>query len=269
MNINSNFAIFYHTCDKYSDMWEPFCYFFKKYWPDFNGVIYFNTEEKDFYYVGLNIVPLKVGVRDFSDREIEGLKRVKEDYILLMMDDLFLMNKVNNEVVESYFSYFKKVNLDSLVFRKFSSYEVTVSLNFREAEIVIPPSIDMLSSQLAFWKKDSFIKSLYVYDGPWEMEWFGAMRANISHLKLACTPENVIPSLPGGALRVGKWDPQIIPFLENEDYTFDFGKRGYYNENLKSNLKKRFKFQMRNWFSKSRIHFIKLLWSKRKYYWNR
>lgn len=266
---NKNFAIFYHTCDKYSDLWIPFCDFFKKYWPDYKGIIYFNSEEKDFAYEGLNIVNLKVGIRDFSDREIEGLKRVNEDFILLMMDDLFLMGSVDNKGIEEYFNFFLKMNLDSLVLRKLESYEVTVPLNFRNAEIVIPPSIDMLSSQLAFWKKESFIRCLNVDDGPWEMEWFGSMRANISHLKLACTSENLIPSLPGGALRIGKWDPAYIAFLKSENYHIDFDKRGIYSSIPDKNLVNRLKFQKRNWVSKTRLNLIQLLWSKRQYFWNR
>lgn len=264
----NEFAIFYHTCDKYSDLWIPFCHFFKKYWPEYTGKIYVNSEEKDFDYPGLNIVNLKVGIRNFSDREIEGLNRVKEEYILLMMDDLFLMGNVDHNSVNEYFQFFKESNLDSLVFRELKSFEVTVPLNFKSAKIVIPPSIDMCSSQLAFWKKESFLKILHPADGPWEMEWFGSMRANLMHLKLACTSENVIPSLPEGGLHVGKWVSEMIEFLKEEKYEIDLNLRGIYKPQ-KTTLKKRIKFQQRNWFSKSRIDLIKLLYLKSKYFWNR
>lgn len=194
--MKNDFAVFYHTCDKYSDLWEHFCHFFKKYWPDYTGKIYINSEEKEFDYPGLNIVNLKVGVRNFSDREIAGLKLVEEQNILLMMDDLFLMGAVDVEALNEYYSYFLEADLDSLCFR--NCYETTFPVNVRQARAVVPPSVNMLSSQLAFWKKESFISFLNCDDGPWEMEWFGAMRANLSHLKLVCTEENVIPSLPGG-----------------------------------------------------------------------
>lgn len=264
-----DFAIFYHTCDKYSDLWEHFCFFFLKYWPEFDGTIYINSENKDFNYPGLNIVNLKVGLCDFSEREIRGLKKVKEDNILLMMDDLFLMGYVDNESVDAYYEYFKSANLDSLVFRKFPTFTTTIPTNFRQAEVVVPPSIDMFSSQLAFWKKDVFMSLLNPADGPWEMEWFGAMRANLSHLKLVCTAENIIPSLPEGGLHIGKWVPEMIQFLEKEHYDkIDIEKRGKYVP-VPSNFKKRIKFQLRNYFSASRFSIIKLLWNNRKYYWTR
>lgn len=268
--MNQNFAVFYHTCDKYSDLWEHFCFFFKKYWPEYDGIIYVNSEEKDFSYPGLNIVNLKVGVCDFSDREIRGLKKVKEDNILLMMDDLFLMGKVDTAAVKEYYDYFVKAELDTLVFRKFKSYLATIPVNCRKAEIVIPPSNDMYSSQLAFWKKDVFMSLLNPADGPWEMEWFGSMRANLSHVKMACTPENCIPSLPEGGLHIGRWVPKMIEFLHNENYTkIDFNIRGYYKPVSNAPLKKRIKMKWRNFFSPSSFQIYKMLLNQRKFFFFR
>lgn len=265
-----DFAIFYHTCDKYSDLWEHFCYFFKKYWPDYKGKIYINSEEKDFSYEGLNIINLKVGTCGFSEREIRGLKRVDEENILLMMDDLFLMGKVDTQAVNEYYKYFVESNIDSLIFRKFSSFEATIPVKVRQAEVVVPPSIDMFSSQLAFWKKNTFMSLLNPTDGPWEMEWFGAMRANLNHIKLVCTPEKVIPSLPEGGLHIGKWVPEMVDFLKKENYDkIDLSIRGYYSPNKKQSFKKRIRFQIRNYFSPSRKDIIKLIFKNIKYYWTR
>lgn len=266
----NNFAIFYHTCDKYSDLWEHFCYFFKKYWPEYDGTIYINSEEKDFDYPGLNIVNLKVGLCDFSEREIRGLARVKEENILLMMDDLFLMGKVDVDVVNEYYKYFVESDIDTLVFRKFPSFEKTIPVNVRQAEVVIPPSNDMLSSQLAFWKKDVFSSLLNKADGPWEMEWFGSMRANLSHLKMVCTPENCIPSLPEGGLHIGKWVPKMVEFLKDEKYDkIDLNIRGYYSPIRKVAFKKKVHNKMRNFFSPSSLQIYKMLWSFRKYFFFR
>lgn len=270
----SKFAIFYHTCDKYSDLWEHFFFFLKKYWPEFvtgGGKIYLNSENKSFEYPGLNIINLRVGTCDFSEREIRGLNCVKEDYILLMMDDLFLMGQVDALALEEYFDYFMEANLDTLIFRKLSTFVETIPVHMRQAQVVIPPSIDMYSSQLAFWKTSVFKSLLNPHDGPWEMEWFGSMRANFSHLRMVCTDEPVIPSLPGGALRIGRWDPQYISFLEKENYhKIDYSVRGILGEAPTSNtIKKRLKFQWRNFFSPSRLDIIRLMWRNRKYYWNR
>lgn len=263
------FAIFYHTCDKYSDLWEPFCDHFSKYWPDYKGNIYFNSEEKDFHYDGLNIINLKVGMHGFSEREILGLSKVKEENILLIMDDLFFMGSVDVKALYEYYDYFLNADLDSLVFRDFPSYETKIPVMMRKAQVVIPPSIDMLSSQLAFWKKDSFVKLLNPDDGPWEMEWFGAMRANLSHLKLVCTNEPVIPSLPEGGLHRGKWVAEMVDFLKKEKYDkIDFDKRGFYTQ-IRPKITDRIKFKIRCYTAKSRRQIIKMIRANKKYYWNR
>lgn len=268
--MKKDFAVFYHTCDKYSDLWEHFCYFFKKYWPDYTGKIYINSEEKDFDYPGLNIVNLKVGVRGFSDREIAGLRLVEEENILLMMDDLFLMGKVDTKAVMEYYKYFCEADLDSLVFRKFPSYIATVPTMMRKAEVVIPPSTDMLSSQLAFWKKETFMSLLNPDDGPWEMEWFGSYRANLSHLKLVCTSENVIPSLPEGGLHIGKWVPEMVEFLAAEKYdAIDCSVRGYFKGGEPQSLKKRIQSFIRKHTCESCKQVKKMLKENMKYYGSR
>jgi hypothetical protein len=268
--MNGDFAIFYQTCDEFSDLWEPFCDFFIKYWPDYSGKIYVNSEEKDFSYPGLNIINLKVGsTKKFSARAIAGLKKVKESNILLMMDDLLLMGPVDEVALSEYYNYFVSADLDSLVFRIFPSYEARIPVNVRNTHIVIPPSTDMFSAQLAFWKKDSFMKLLNPDDGPWESEWFGSMRANLSHIKLACTDENVIPTLPSGGLHRGKWVKEMVDFLATENYSkINFNDRGFYAPK-KATFNERIRFKIRCYVGKSRKDIIKMICKNRRYYWNR
>ena len=130
----------------------------------------------------------------------------------------------------------------------------------------------MLSSQLAFWKKEKFIELLNPDDGPWEMEWFGAMRANLSHLKMVCIPEGgdiVIPTIGSGALHLGKWLPEMVDFLKEEQYNkIDYSKRGIYKPE-KRTLSYKIRFQWRNAFAKSRFQIIRMLWDNRFYFGNR
>ena len=56
---HSNFSILVNTTDSFSDCWNPFFKLFKKYWPNYGGKIYLNTEIKDFKYEGLNIICIK------------------------------------------------------------------------------------------------------------------------------------------------------------------------------------------------------------------
>lgn len=43
----SSFSIFVSSSDNYSDIWDVFFDMFKKMWPEYNGQIYLQTQEKD------------------------------------------------------------------------------------------------------------------------------------------------------------------------------------------------------------------------------
>lgn len=42
------YSILVNTCDKFEDCWNPFFKLFFLFWPDYNGVIYLNTEYKEY-----------------------------------------------------------------------------------------------------------------------------------------------------------------------------------------------------------------------------
>ena len=69
--MDKDVTMIFCTCDAYADLWENFFILFKKYWPDFDGEIIFNTESKSYSNEGLNIVMPKSfrswdrGARDY------------------------------------------------------------------------------------------------------------------------------------------------------------------------------------------------------------
>ena len=80
----NDFSIFVSSSDNYSDIWDLFFDMFQKFWPEFQGKIYLQTETKDYRHDGLNIVCTKVGKHRFFGETLRaGLAKVKEDNILL------------------------------------------------------------------------------------------------------------------------------------------------------------------------------------------
>ena len=62
--MNREFSILINTTDSFSDCWEPFFKLFCKYWPDYDGKIYLNTETKTFNYKNLNIISVQNGLKN-------------------------------------------------------------------------------------------------------------------------------------------------------------------------------------------------------------
>lgn len=77
-------SVLISTCDKYEDAWEPFFYFFKKYWNDCPYTIYANTEKKKVYIRDLNIITLNStsDTISWSLRLKNALKRISTEYVV-------------------------------------------------------------------------------------------------------------------------------------------------------------------------------------------
>ncbi|MCL7763598.1 hypothetical protein MPF19_09245, partial [Polaribacter sp. Z014] len=181
-----DYSIFVNSSDAYADLWPVFFDLFHMYWPEYNGVIYLNTESKTHTHAKLNLVCTNIGVQDsFGKAFRKGLDLVETDSVLLMMIDFIFMADVNNEKIIEYFNYFKDHNLDSFCLNH-QSYNKLEKTSSNDIYMVVPPSKDMFSYQIAFWKKTVLYKMALPHENPWTSEWYGAKRANKIKLKLAC-----------------------------------------------------------------------------------
>jgi hypothetical protein len=112
-------------------------------------------------------------------------------------------------------------------------YATIKKLNYKDLYLVIPPSKDMFSYQIAFWKKSVLYEMALPHETPWLSEWYGTSRANMMKLKLVFSAtEKPIPYIAEGALHKGKWVVPIILFLQNIGCHIDYNKRGFYEEKV-------------------------------------
>ena len=59
--MRSNIPLIVSSCDKCSDLWQPFFWLVKKNWPEFDRKVFLCTDSKDFSYEGLAIdCPLRM-----------------------------------------------------------------------------------------------------------------------------------------------------------------------------------------------------------------
>lgn len=225
----NQYPIFISSSDAYFDLWPIFFDLFKKYWPEFDGLIYLNTEHKEFYFEGLNIICTHVGSNSFGKTFRAGLDKVDSPYLLLIMIDYFFMEKVKNELMNDYFVFFKAQCLDSLCLIA-KTYKNILPLKFKDVYKVIPPSQDMFNYQIAFWNKTTLYQMVLPHETPWLSEWYGTLRANQMNLKLAFTATEIpIQYLAEGALHKGKWVKPIVDFFTEISYSIDYTQRGLFD----------------------------------------
>ena len=238
----NNCPIFISSADSYSDLWPIFFDMFKKYWPEYNGIIYLNTEEKTYTTNGLNIICTQVGQNKFFGTTFrKGLDMIKSKNVLLMMIDYMFMGRVNDRKILEYYDFFVNEYLDSLCLTN-QHYPNTKKTGHNELVMVLPPApYVMFSYQIAFWKKSMLYQMALPQEDPWTSEWYGTLRAEKMHIKLASIADekyNPIPYHLAGCLHKGKWLTEAIEHLKSINYNVDFDKRGYYHE-LPTSIKRR------------------------------
>lgn len=109
-------TLFVSSSDAYADIWPAFFTLFRRYWPDFNGTIYLNTEKREFSFPGLEIICTKVGTQKSFGRTFKlGLGKLPEETFLLMMIDYFIEDMVDVAVLNRLYDRFVRTpRLDSI-----------------------------------------------------------------------------------------------------------------------------------------------------------
>jgi len=153
-----------HTFDKYSKYWNYWYYFIRKYVTG-NNKIYFLTEEIAPEFVN-EVVHIKTGKGEWGKRLINGLSRIKEEYIFYMQEDFwpskpFDINKYND-------TYFKH-NMDAL---RICHDSYLYSLSYIEENLYKfnKNSNYLMTHQFSLWNKSFFLKYIHIDDSPWHNE---------------------------------------------------------------------------------------------------
>lgn len=251
--MNNKFSILVNSTDSFSDCWLPFFTLFNKFWPDFEGKIYLNTETKSFKYENLNIISVKSNLVNGSWSEClkYAIDSIDENYFIYMQEDYFLHSNVNNKVVNEYFNSFKTNNFDCLHLTDQCNngpfIKKTINPNFWE---IPKKTIYRASTQAAFWKKEAFLNILRPWESGWDFEKYGSIRSNHSLQKILCVNQDIhniksnqlLPYVFTGIIK-GKWKSEVQNIFKNNNIITDFEKRGFVNpRNRNSVLQKSITF---------------------------
>ena len=232
-NKMNRYTIFIDSIDSYSDIWPVFFDMFYRYWPDFEGTIFLNTETKTYKHDKFDIVCTEIGkFNDYGKRFRAGLDMTESDWVMYFPIDCIFMGQVETNKLDHYFNFFKENDLDSFSLA-YQSYRELKQTDVKGVSLVIPPTSNMFSTQIAFWKKSTLYQLILPHENPWSAEWFGTKRANKMKIKLACpSTKNDNPLIYDlhGCLGQGKWLSNAIEHLQKLNYQVDFEQRGYFSE---------------------------------------
>ena len=213
------------SCDKNEDLWLPFHLCMEKYWENHPEIIYFSETKKNPYYKTING---KIPLENFTGRVIECLKSVKCDHILLMVDDIFIRDYVDNNFI-NHLCLYVNGNIASLNFEKsFDNEDTTFN-----GDILMRSSNGKfkLSLMCQLWKRQALLRLCLTPRNPWKFE---KDNKTLHYSFLITRNGNYIKwGRENGDWKFGvvqgKWAKECKDFFDKEQIEIDYSIRGFYD----------------------------------------
>ena len=216
--IRDKIAVLVVSCDKYSDLWDTFFGLFARFWSDCPLNVYLLSN-----YEGASLVSVRnilIGKDlSWSDNLKNALKTLKEDYVLLFMEDLFLYDFVDTNKIMRVFDWIIKSNANYV--RMISSPKPNKAYNDLVG-IVSKGAIYRIGTQMPVIKKELLLDLLKSGESAWDFEVHGSVRSD-KYDDFYSVWEDHFPVIE--VVVKGKWDRSAVQQIHALGVKIDLGKR--------------------------------------------
>lgn len=243
--MDSNIPLIVSSCDKCSDLWQPFFYLIKKNWPDFDRKVYLCTDSMTFAYEEFDIAcPLKMpSGSTWSENLMALLKGIGEDHVLLMLEDFWLKEKVDETQLHQCEEILKSdptIGFICLIRQLDSSLENPISEKYPNLIEYGRHTPYRVTTQAGLWRRDFLLSLLRKHESAWWFEMFGSKRSKRSEYHSYVVEKSVFSYDDGGVLFRGCYVEEYIKFFKDDKNISINPKRGTDSkENLMAEVKER------------------------------
>lgn len=224
--------------DPYVDVWNHYFYLLNKYWPD-RPTTYLATNVLKPEYKGVNV--LSIGEKaEWSLKVIKSLDMIDSEYVVLLLEDFFTTNKVDEKYFISLLNIIKSNNIDYCKLLNQSKIKGENYMQYNNLHIIPKTDGYGISLQPAIWKK-SFLKDM-VGDGnynAWIFEFNQVKNKKQNFSYVNCIVDDSNPLKITHAIVQSKYLRKAIKVFKKQGYEISTLERERltFSENLKYNLK--------------------------------
>lgn len=229
-------AILVLSCDKYSDVWNPFFQFFNKYWKNCPFPVYLGTNDTLFHFENVKQIFSHKNTT-WSDELETILYQIPHKNIIIILEDYFIYDRVDNEelfriidVMEQQNAAYVKLGAFPKKYDELWPYKLLS--NYTKLGVIEKGAKYRLSLQTALWNKDVLLKLLNKKENPWQFELEASKRSNLLEnpfLLVVADPKQTIVHGPipyyCTALSAGKWMRGAIRLCNKENIEVDLTVR--------------------------------------------
>jgi len=258
---NKNLAIFVSSVDSYSDAWSIFFSLLHKNWPDCPYKVYLMSNFNE--YPDSNINLIKVGnITDWGESIKSALKKIQEEYVILLFEDFFIDRKVNTETINKLYNFVVRKNLDCLRL-KAAPPPNKISVEYEDIEIGELKYSDAYncSCQPAIWKVKTLSEVIDNSYSPWDFEIKGSLNRFKVRSSFMSVKSDVVSFFVG--IIGGKWNYDLFDFLALNKIEFNSNSQREFQEIRQQTLIDKLKFSLNHFLYfkitfKLRHYFLKI-----------
>ncbi|MBL8000100.1 MAG: hypothetical protein JNL32_15875 [Candidatus Kapabacteria bacterium] len=215
-------AILVVSCDAYSDLWSPFFALLRRFWHPLPYPVHLLTNHAQPEFDGVNVIPVGDDL-SWSDNLLSALSYIKEEYVILMLEDLMLCGEVNQTLL--YDAIQSAIANDAKYLRLTPSIPPDTPFN-NHIGIVSRGTVYRASVVMPMFKTSHIRELLKSGENAWEFEYFGSQRSD-AHDGYYSTYRNCIPHLNTVIKRV--WEYRAAQTVLRLGVQPDFNKRRVMN----------------------------------------
>ena len=227
-------AVLINSCDAYTDVLDYFFFFYKKFW-NCPYKTYLNMEDVA-YKNDILEKTFVFGKTAWSKRLIKCLKEIEQEFVIMFLDDFFLVDYVDQKKLDECVS---RMQNDRSI--GYFMFEPHLSDKFG-----MPKEDDyfrkrdkreryLCSAQIILWRKSYLLRVMRKRESPWEFETYGTFRMRHYKEKLYVLNTDAPPVFPysfrgEGAVGIvaGQWSKGNVALFEKYNLECDFSKRGFF-----------------------------------------
>ena len=167
-----------------------------------------------------------------------------------MQDDYFLKSEVNHQILNFFYMQFLKHRFDCLhITDQCTSGPFSKNTGIKNIWEINKTATYRVSTQVAFWDKNTLKGLLRNHETGWQFEHFGSLRSKYIPLRLMCVSQDeiikdkneILPYDFTGIIN-GKWKEEVVQLFETNNISVNFEKRGFYIERQKTKKERFYSF---------------------------
>jgi hypothetical protein len=203
------------SCDKYEYCWKPFFTLLEKYYPNHPECYLVCESKKSSYCKTINVKS-----DSWTNRFRKALEKIKDEQVLVMLDDFFIRGPVDEKRIE------KIKFTDDIICYNFEQEYREPALRCREWDIQKDNEVYLNSCQPTIWNRKKLIERLQEDKTPQDWEW---TRVKSPYIHFINNQGLIIDigktyDMNWGIVR-GKMSKECMEFLKKEGLEIEYEKQ--------------------------------------------